>query len=241
MSTSEVNLASSLRDTNAANKPRVLSPVVTRAQGFHGLARCVNILDVKAKTTRKKKSPRRGTAGPSLAVRPAGGRPPIEPQRLRPFWESAGVGYFGYRFILTAKLFDHMLVRAAGGERQLTPPQVRVISQLGLLGQGTVRSLAEGAFVDRAEVSRALREMERLRLIRRVANKADARSSVFMLSAKGREAYLDTGSHAAQMLKAVIGGLSKRQIETLDRAFWEIANRCLTGGEPDTQVARGWL
>lgn len=215
--------------------------MVTHVQGFRGLARCVNIPVVKATTTRRKKSSRRSSAGPTPSLRPAGGRPPIEPERLRPFWESAGVGYFGYRFILTAKLFDHMLIRAVGGQRPLTPPQVRVISQLGLLGQGTVRSLAEGAFVDRAEVSRALREMERLRLIRRVANKADARSSVFMLSAKGQEAYVETGTQAAQMLKAVIGGLSKRQIETLDRAFWEIANRCLTANGPDTQVARGWL
>lgn len=151
------------------------------------------------------------------------------------------MGYFGFRLILTAKLFDHMLIRAVGAPRSLTPPQVRVISQLGLLGSGTVRSLAEGAFVDRAEVSRALREMERLRLIRRVANKADARSSVFMLNAKGREAYLECGRQSSEMLKAVIGGLSRKQIETLDRAFWEIANRCLTANGPDSVVAKGWL
>ena len=172
---------------------------------------------------------------------PTGPRLQIEAARLRPFWGSAGPGYFAYRLILTAKLCDSMMVVSTASFRDLNPPQLRVIVQLGLLGSGTVRSLAEGAFVDRAEVSRAVGELQQRRLVRRLPNRADARSSLFKLTAAGLRVYSDCGKHAWSLIAPTLQRLGKRDLAVVDRVLWEVSNHCLTTDSPDPEVAREWL
>lgn len=170
-----------------------------------------------------------------------GARPPIETARLQPFWGSAGPGYFVYRLILTAKLLDSMVVGSTVSLRALTPPQLRIIVQLGLLGSGTVRSLAEGAFVDRAEVSRAVGELHRRRLVRRLPNRADARSSLFTLTATGQRVYSDCGKHAWSLIAPILRSLTKRDLAVVDRVLWQVSRHCLITDSPDPKVAREWL
>ncbi|MEO8315091.1 MAG: MarR family winged helix-turn-helix transcriptional regulator [Pseudomonadota bacterium] len=195
------------------------------------------------KNTTKVRTTKR--ASPRAKVRrvpaPAGSHSRIEPARLRPFWESAGVGYFAYRLILTAKLFDSMLVGSTANFRALTPPQLRIVSQLGLLGTGTVRSLAEGAFVDGAEVSRAMRDLQRRRLVQRLPNPTDARSSLFKLTATGQRAYSDCGKHAWSLIKPTLQGLSRSDVAVVDRVLWQLSNHCLTRNSPDPKVAHEWI
>ena len=68
-------------------------------------------------------------------------------------------------------------------------PQWRVITQLGVTTTGTVRSLADGAAVDRAEISRATRELLRRGLLNRREDPSDKRSPQFTLTPSGRKLY----------------------------------------------------
>src|SRR5688500_11501823 len=115
------------------------------------------------------------------------GRPPAEMNRLLPLYDIGGEAYFGYRMVLAATLVDRRVSNLLAQHGELTLPQWRIVSQLGLTGGGTVKSLAEGAAVDRAEVSRAIRELERARLVlRRTPRDTDRRSPSFELTAAGR-------------------------------------------------------
>jgi DNA-binding MarR family transcriptional regulator len=164
----------------------------------------------------------------------------MEAERLRPFWDLAGAGYFAYRLILTAKLFDSMLFRNSANLCGLSPPQLRVVAQLGLVGTGTVRSLAEGASVDGAEVSRAVAALQRRRLVRRLPNLADARSNLFELTASGQRTYANSGKHVWSLVRPALQGLSEHDLIVVDRVLWHLSNHCLSTGGPDPKVSKEW-
>ena len=146
----------------------------------------------------------------------------MDAHALLPFWSVGGEGYFGYRLILAAKVFDRAMLHELGAWFSLTLPQFRVVSQLGLFGVGTVRSLAEGAFVDRAEVSRATRELLKQRLIRRLPNPDDPRSSLFSLTATGRRSYQRCRKPACDLISKVLKGVPKRDLDAANRVFWKV-------------------
>ena len=91
--------------------------------------------------------------------------------------------------VLASKLFDRRIMEILANSGILTLPQWRVVSQLGLTAHGTARSLADGVAVDRAEASRATRELVRLGLAHRRENGADKRSPTFELTDAGRRSF----------------------------------------------------
>ncbi|MET0292522.1 MAG: MarR family transcriptional regulator, partial [Steroidobacteraceae bacterium] len=104
------------------------------------------------------------------------GRPPAVIHRLLPLYDVGGDAYFGYRMVLAAKLFDRRVGELLAKHGTFSLPQWRIVAQLGITRTGTVKSLAEGAAVDRAEVSRAMRELERAKLVvRRAPHDEDRR------------------------------------------------------------------
>ena len=78
-------------------------------------------------------------------------RPLAEAGDALAFFDHGGTAYFGYRMALAAKLFDRSIARILADNGELTLPEWRALSQLGLRGDASVRTLADGAAVDRAE------------------------------------------------------------------------------------------
>ncbi len=118
------------------------------------------------------------------------------------FMTWAGRRTSGTRVVLAARLFDRRIIEILEETGQLNLPQWRVVAQLGLIGTGTVRSLADGAAVDRAEVSRAIQELMKRGFIERTENAADKRSPTFALTEAGhgrlhRRAQADRQIHPA--------------------------------------------
>jgi DNA-binding MarR family transcriptional regulator len=104
---------------------------------------------------------------------------------LNAAWAIGGPDSVAVRFSFVAKLFDRYLTRQLS-EIGLTVAEWRVMAQLSVVADNTVRELALQAWVDRAEVSRAVASLERRGLLVRHANAQDRRSPRFSLTTAGR-------------------------------------------------------
>jgi DNA-binding MarR family transcriptional regulator len=158
---------------------------------------------------------------------PVSNRPNPEISRLLPFYDIGGRSYFGYRMVLAAKHFDRAISRLLAENSKMTLPQWRVMAQLGLMPTGTVRSLADGAAVDRAEISRATRELEVLGLVRRKTDTTDRRSPLFSLTPTGRRHYARIRKPISSFIVHLIDDVSARDLEAANRALWAITRGCL--------------
>lgn len=173
------------------------------------------------------------TRKPARAPARARARPQsVDPQhaeisRLLPLYDIGGRAYFGYRMVLASKLFDRRIIERLDASGVLTLPQWRVVSQLGLLATGTVRSLADGAAVDRAEVSRATRELVRLGFVNRRENAADKRSPTFELTDSGRKSFNSIRKPISQFIEHLVDGLDGKDLEAANRVLWAITRGCL--------------
>jgi DNA-binding MarR family transcriptional regulator len=100
-------------------------------------------------------------------------------------WRIGGPDSVAVRLSFVAKLFDRYLTRQLS-EVGLTVAEWRVMAQLSVVTDNTIRELALQAWVDRAEVSRAVASLERRELLIRHANAQDKRSPRFSLTPAGR-------------------------------------------------------
>ena len=144
-----------------------------------------------------------------------------------PTYHLGGMSYFGYRLAVTAKLFDRKFVEILKAHSNLTLPQWRCIAQLGLAEPGTVRSLAEGAAVDRAEVSRALARLVAQGLVARTDNRGDQRSPQFTLTADGRALFARLRKPVSDFIGSLIAQVEKSDIEAADRVLWTVSKGCM--------------
>ena len=156
------------------------------------------------------------------------GRPRAEIKQLLPLYDIGGDAYFGYRMVLAAKLFDRRVSELLARYGELTLPQWRIVAQLGLIGSGTVKSLAEGAAVDRAEVSRAMRDLERDKLVlRRAPRDTDRRSPCFELTVVGRRRYATLRRPIGRFIAQLVDGADSGDLEAANRVLFAITRGCL--------------
>ncbi len=147
--------------------------------------------------------------------------------QLVPLYDVGGQAYFGYRVVLAARLFDRRIIEILEETGQLSLPQWRVVAQLGLTGRGTVRSLADGAAVDRAEVSRAIQELIKRSFVQRTENAADKRSPTFALTDAGHKSFTAVRKPIGKFILQLVEGLTPKEIEAADRVLWAITSGCL--------------
>jgi DNA-binding MarR family transcriptional regulator len=156
-----------------------------------------------------------------------GSRPAAQIDGLLPLFDVGGRSYFGYRMVLAAKMFDRVVMGLLAQHSDVTLPQWRVLAQLGIIKNGTVRSLADGAAVDRAEISRASRELVRRGLIRRREDAADLRSPMFSMTPAGRRLYTRVREPISDFIVHLMDGVSSRDLAAADRVILNITRGCI--------------
>lgn len=152
---------------------------------------------------------------------------PLSDDDVPPSYRLGGIAYFGYRLAVTAKLFDRKFVEVLQAHSTLTLPQWRCLAQLGLAEPGTVRSLAEGAVVDRAEVSRALARLVAQGIVQRHDNEVDQRSPHFSLTPEGRALYDRLRKPVSQFIGSLVSQVDKDDIDAADRVLWTLSKGCV--------------
>ena len=158
-------------------------------------------------------------------------------------WKIGGPDYLPYRVTLLAKLLDRCTTRLLQGSSGLSVAEWRVLAQLAIASpdSASVRQLAEQAWVDRAEVSRAAASLERHGYIERRDNPKDRRSPLLYCSDKGMALYRRVSPSRMQFHGSLTAMLGPEQARQMEAAMLTLARQCVDEleGEPTTGARRG--
>lgn len=143
-------------------------------------------------------------------------------------WKIDQLDFPTFRISLLAKIMDRVTIRTLSQQTDLSYAQWRVLARLGLMpGGGTVRDIATLAWVDRAEVSRAVSALEELGLVARQDNPRDRRAPILTLTEPGERVYRDVLGKRTAFHERLLEGLSVEERAMLDSLLVRIGDRLL--------------
>lgn len=153
-----------------------------------------------------------------------------EPQRFDlPGWQIGPLDFPTFRISLLAKIMDRVTIRSLARQTDLSYAQWRVLARLRHLEDGgTVRDIAALAWVDRAEVSRAVGALEHLGLVAREDNPADRRAPILRLTAEGNMVHRDVLRKRTAFHESLLATLSPQERATLDELLSRIGERLVS-------------
>jgi len=144
---------------------------------------------------------------------------------LRKLWESYGLLHLPFRMLILAKMLDRLASTNILKGEHLTLAEWRVMANLSRTGESTVNALAADSYVDRAEVSRASRSLEKQGLVERGSHPASRAKRLLTLSAAGREMAERIGGQRRLFYSYLMEGLSEEERQTFDDFLLHFAVR----------------
>ena len=142
-------------------------------------------------------------------------------------WGVGGRDFLPYRITLLAKLLDRCTTRLLSTSSGLSVAEWRVLAQLSRASPMSVRQLAEQAWVDRAEVSRAAAALEQRGCVERQANPKDRRSPLLFCTKAGMALAQKVLPSRLQFHASLTALLTPTQIEELESAMLVLARHCV--------------
>jgi DNA-binding MarR family transcriptional regulator len=146
---------------------------------------------------------------------------------LNAVWKLGGRAYLPLRLILVAKLIDRYIAGLLAEKAELSIPEWRVVAQLAMLKQGSVRKMARQACVDPAEVSRSAATLARRGLVQRRENPQDRRSPQFSLTAEGEAHYARFHRYWTQFTATLVSELDEADRAAMEHGLARIARELL--------------
>jgi DNA-binding MarR family transcriptional regulator len=146
---------------------------------------------------------------------------------LNAVWKLGGRAYLPLRLILVAKLIDRYVEGLLAEKAQLSIPEWRVVAQLAMLKQGSVRKMARQACVDPAEVSRSAAALARRGLVQRRENPRDRRSPQFSLTSGGEAHYAKFHPYWTQFTATLVSEVDEADTAAMEHGLARIARELL--------------
>lgn len=110
---------------------------------------------------------------------------PIQAKLGKPPFEF-GPSHIPYRILLLGKMIDRVTAQHVRDTAQLSLAEWRVLTHVEMIGKCSAAEVANVAYSDRAEVSRAVGSLETRGLVQREANPRNRKSSLVSLTAAGK-------------------------------------------------------
>ncbi|PTS88624.1 hypothetical protein DBR17_04325 [Sphingomonas sp. HMWF008] len=143
-------------------------------------------------------------------------------------WNLSNLDYPTFRITLLAKIMDRLTIRHLAERGEMTYAEWRVLARLGTLNDGgTVGQIADLAWVDRAEVSRAATALERRGLTTRRDNPQDRRTPILYLTPEGRAFYEVALVDRSAFHEELLVDLSGEERAQLDALLARVGQRLL--------------
>jgi DNA-binding MarR family transcriptional regulator len=117
--------------------------------------------------------------------------------------------------------------------RDLTSGQWKVLSVLAAFGPMAARDIGRRVTLDKAAISRAVRQLRDLRLADYRSHAVDGRSVEVVLTAKGRRTYRAMNAEMMKLQSRLFAGLGREQ----ERAFFAVADKLLARLRTETSTA----
>lgn len=140
-------------------------------------------------------------------------------------WTHEGLNYPTFRLTLLAKVIDRLTLRMLGESGGMTVAEWRVLSRLAPLDGATVRQVAQMAWVDRAETSRAASSLEVRGLVGRRDNPGDRRAPILFATAAGRREYERLLPIRAAFHRELTEDMSQQERDTFDALLGLVARK----------------
>lgn len=156
-------------------------------------------------------------------------------ESLRKLWESYGLLHLPFRMLIIAKMLDRLASATILKGEHLTLAEWRVMANLARTGESTVNALAVDASVDRAEVSRASRALEKHGLVERTSHPSSKAKRLLKLSAAGRVMAERIGGQRRQFYSYLLEGLDEEERQKFDDLLLHIAVR-IDQYDPDLET-----
>lgn len=154
-------------------------------------------------------------------------RAEVELGILNAVWKLGGRAYLPLRLILVAKLIDRYMEGLLAEKAQLSIPEWRVVAQLAMLQQGSVRKMARQACVDPAEVSRSAATLARRGLVQRRENPRDRRSPQFSLTSEGEAHYAKFHPYWTKFTATLVSEVDEADRTAMEHGLARIAQELL--------------
>lgn len=147
--------------------------------------------------------------------------------RLEKAWRVNGTPNLALHLAILGRLVDRCMVQRLA-DHGLNIAQWRAVALLSLAKRSTFRELAEYAWLDRGDLSRALRQLESRGLVRRTPHPEDRRSAHLALTAAGRRVYTRFSADWRRFEREFDRLFSKQQLRSLNQGLELLAGQCLT-------------
>ncbi len=142
-------------------------------------------------------------------------------------WRVHGLDYPSFRLTLVAKLINRLTAQTLSQDSELSFAEWRVLCRLALADGTTVRDIAEKAWVDRAEVSRAAAKLEQAGLAARRSNPGDERMPILFATKAGKALYKSLIVARSHFYGSIIADLDQDERHALDKALGKMMARLL--------------
>ena len=140
-------------------------------------------------------------------------------------WKLFGQSHLPYRILLLAKMIDRVTSQHVREKAAMSLAEWRVISHVELMGRCSASEIADAAFVDRAEVSRAVGVLEGRGLIQREPHPRNRKSSLISLTEEGKRIYDSVREERSGMYEDWLGDLSADERRQLDIELRKVMRR----------------
>ncbi len=138
-------------------------------------------------------------------------------------WGAFGADYVPYRILMLSKLLDRHATQQVREIADISLAEWRVVAHLAVSGKQSASELSSAALVDRAEVSRAVKQLEKRNFLERKPNPANKISYLLQLTPTGKAAYEKVYVARRKFFADVTKKLSKPELKKLDQMIYEIA------------------
>ena len=145
-----------------------------------------------------------------------------------PGWKIDQLDYPTLRLTLIAKIMTRLTIRDLADKGGASYAEWRVVARLATMPDGgTVGQVADLAWADRAEVSRAAMLLEKKGYTGRLKNPQDRRSPILYLTPQGRTYYAAAVRNRKAFHEALLEELSPNEREELDRLLVKIGEKLM--------------
>ena len=146
--------------------------------------------------------------------------------RLDKAWRVNGTPNLALHLAILGRLVDRCLVRELA-DVGLNIAQWRALALLSLSRRTTFGDLADYAWLDRGDLSRALRKLEADGRVRRTPHPTDRRSAYLSLTPAGRRMYLRFSAKWRQFEREFDRLFGARERGVLNDGLEKLARQCL--------------
>jgi DNA-binding MarR family transcriptional regulator len=141
-------------------------------------------------------------------------------------WRINGTPNLALHLAILGRLVDRCMVRRLG-DYGLNIAQWRAIALLSLSKKSTFRELSGYAWLDRGDLSRALRKLAADGLVRRTPHPVDRRSAHLALTPKGRKMYRSFSADWRQFEHEFDRLFPGGELRALNQSLELLAGQCL--------------